>query len=362
MFLNYIAQIYGMFGIPIHSREFLRALLKREDLSVSTLPISERGDQYDVTDEIKKSMGGPLLDHNNFIFYYPQEFEKYNFARFNIGYYIFECTKLPSVYVDQINSNLDAICVASEWAKNVLIRNQVKIPIEIVHGGVDTNYFTPPKDPREYKSPFKFRFLSVGKAEERKGTDLIIKAFKMAFGDHEDVELVLSVDNIFTRLRGEQYVKDCLRQNGLSGNNIKCVGFIEDIRNLYHSCDCAVFATKAEGIGLPIVEAMACGLPVITPVHSGITEYARGDTLIPVRNLVEEPIYDKNFFPNKGEWGVWASPKVEELAAAMAVAKINKENNMTLGLRAANWMKENYTWDLAAEQFVKVLKNRGVIE
>jgi len=360
MNLNYIAQIYGMFGIPIHSREFLRALLKRPELSISTLPLSSAKDDYDLTDDIKKSMGRPLLDDNSFIFFYPEVFGEWNFAKFNVGYYIFEWTKIPSLYVESINSNLDLICVASKWARDVLIQNKVSIPIEVVHGGVDTEYFTPAPNPLDYKDPFKFRFLNIGKAEERKGTDTLIRAFKMAFGDSDSVELVLSVDNIFTRLKGEQYVKDFLRRNGLNDNNIKCTGFIDDIRNLYYSCDCAVFATKAEGIGLPIVESLACGLPTITPVHTGITEFASTNILIPVRNLVEEPIYDPHFFPNKGEHGVWYAPKVEELAALMVEARLNKEENKVLGQRAAKWIQENYTWDLAAEQFINILGRKGI--
>lgn len=354
--LNYIAQLYGDFGIPIHSREFLEALLKREELDISTLLIQESKSKFDsLPNRIKLSCGNPIETKTNLIFYYPNIYEQYSFANVNIGYYVFEWTKLPQEYVNIINKVLALVCTPSEWAKNILIQNGVKIPVEVVHGGVDTEYFSPRGAVLHHSAGRKFRFLHVGKAESRKGTDTIIKAFKKAFGDSEDVELVLSIDNIFTSTRSEHFLAKFAIENDINTNNIKPLGFVDDIRNLYFDSDVAVFATKAEGIGLPIVEAMACGLPVITPVHSGITEFASDEILIPLKELKEEEIYDPHFFPEKGKYGVWFSPSEDELALKMIYARNNHQECKKIGARASEWILNNYTWDLAVKQFINII-------
>src|SRR5690606_11737735 len=54
--------------------------------------------------------------------------------------------------------------------------------------------------------------------------------------------------------------------------------FYGNITDFYSQFHCAVFPTRAEGIGLSSVESMAHGIPTIVSYNSGVTSYAHEDT------------------------------------------------------------------------------------
>jgi glycosyltransferase involved in cell wall biosynthesis len=56
------------------------------------------------------------------------------------------------------------------------------------------------------------------------------------------------------------------------------------LADLYRACDVFVLPTRAEGWGLPLIEAVAAGLPIITTMHSGHTEFLQHvtDSVLPV--------------------------------------------------------------------------------
>lgn len=365
-YMNFVGQFYGCFGIPNHTREFARALIN-ELSGVNLVQLIQKQqlvstDLYNMGPDFTKHFGSPDPDFLNLIFYYPDVFPQWTFSdKGNLGYYIFEYTKIPERYVNIINEELDGICTASQWGADVLKGNGVTIPIFVVHGGVDTNKFYPPTKRPHHLTEFKF--LHVGKAEQRKGTGIVIEAFVRAFKDNPKVTLTLSIDNIFIPdFSAERLVGTILDQLGASSmaDRIKILHFVPDIKELYDTHHVAVFATKAEGIGLPIIEAMACGMPVITPMHSGITEYATSATGIFLTENKEEPVWDPHFFPKAGSVGTWQCPSTEELTRAMIWTLEHPKTAAHIGYNAAKWIEKNYTWKIAAKDFADrfVRRNR----
>jgi glycosyltransferase involved in cell wall biosynthesis len=74
---------------------------------------------------------------------------------------------------------------------------------------------------------------------------------------------------------------------GLADNDVVVTGFIPDadLRALYTGCSAFMFPSLYEGLGLPVLEAMACGAPVIGGNHSSIREIiVRQDALFDVRS------------------------------------------------------------------------------
>lgn len=72
-------------------------------------------------------------------------------------------------------------------------------------------------------------------------------------------------------------------------DNIVLTGPVDDIQNLFCCADCLVFASLYEGFGIPILEAFACGVPVITSNCSSMPEVA-GDAALLVDPYDEESI------------------------------------------------------------------------
>jgi glycosyltransferase involved in cell wall biosynthesis len=111
--------------------------------------------------------------------------------------------------------------------------------------------------------------LCVGAIHKRKNIEMLLRAFKELSPKKEGVQLVLvggviwnSVD--LTRMIAEQ---------GLAGNviHLKYVPD-EDLVYIYNSAEILVYPSLYEGFGLPLVEAMACGTPVVASNVTSIPE------------------------------------------------------------------------------------------
>ena len=116
---------------------------------------------------------------------------------------------------------------------------------------------------------------------------------------------------------------------------------------LYHSCDAFVLPTR-ERVGVPIIEAMACGLPVIVTDYGGHTEYANQNNafLLNVEKMVE--VNDPLVFSPQGAYGVWAQPDVNHLVQLLRHVFRHRDEARAKGLRAHQDVVNHWTWDHAA--------------
>jgi glycosyltransferase involved in cell wall biosynthesis len=125
--------------------------------------------------------------------------------------------------------------------------------------------------------------LFVGTIEPRKNLGALVQAFQRVANELEDVTLVIA-GNL-----GWHY-EDLLGQLGepASGPRIYRPGRIPegDLRGLYSGAAAVVLPSLYEGFGLPALEAMACGTPVVASNRSSLPEVV-GDAaiLVPPRDV-----------------------------------------------------------------------------
>ena len=108
-------------------------------------------------------------------------------------------------------------------------------------------------------------FLSVGELHERKNHRTAIKAFAG-----------LEDKNIYYLIAGKGTLKeeyDELIRSTHSEKNIRLLGYRADTIHLYEVVDCDIHPSVREGLGIAPLEAMACGLPMITANINGIKDY-----------------------------------------------------------------------------------------
>lgn len=139
---------------------------------------------------------------------------------------------------------------------------------------------------KKYKIDFKY-FLFLGTVEPRKNIERVVEAFVL-LKQEKKVEHKL----VITGRKGWTY-REILRKIVKTpfSQDIIFTGFVEDddLPFLYSGADIFLYPSLYEGFGLPVLEAMACGTPVITSNLSSLPEIA-GDAAIQINPLCIEEI------------------------------------------------------------------------
>jgi glycosyltransferase involved in cell wall biosynthesis len=121
-------------------------------------------------------------------------------------------------------------------------------------------------------------FLNIGQAYPHKNLKRLIQAFNAIASRYPEVDLLLlGKSHPVESKRLEQLIS----QLGLSERVIfKCYVSYADLPHWYRGALALVYPSLWEGFGLPILEAMACGCPVITSLGSGTEEVAGGKAIL----------------------------------------------------------------------------------
>lgn len=143
--------------------------------------------------------------------------------------------------------------------------------IQVIYLGIDKNYSPQPlyiinQIKKKYKIYHNY-LLCVGTNEPRKNFVRVIQAFKKL--NKKDLQLII-VGNFGWGNRIEES-KNIKILRGLS---------IMDLASLYSGAVCFVYPSLYEGFGLPVLEAMACGCPVITSARGSLAEITQNKAIL----------------------------------------------------------------------------------
>ena len=173
-------------------------------------------------------------------------------------------------------------------------------------------------------SPF---IVSLATLEPRKGLHHIIKAFEILSEKCESVHLFL------VGQKGWNYRK--IVHAASANERIHLTGFLADgdIAALLSGCCAFVYVSEYEGFGLPIVEAMSCGAPVIASNSTSLPEVA-GDAAL---------------YVNPGDSAM----------IAFCMMRLLTDENLREDLRVRGLARaQNFTWDRFAETLVNGIFSR----
>ena len=279
-----------------------------------------------------------------------------NKGRHRIGYTMFEVDGFPKEWVRQANE-MDEVWVPSGFNRDGFLASGLNKPIHVMPLGVDVDHFHP--EIRGVRNPAgDFVFLANFEWVERKRGDMLLKVFNQTFSRNEPVVLVCKVINV-NRITN---VKAQIEALGLSANGGR-IAFLHNkefpyhqLGALYRSADCYVSVGRGEGWDMPLMEAMACGLPSIATnwgahtefVHEGISYPLRIRGLVPAEARAP---YDRRFR--------WADPDPEHLAHLFRHVAEHREEAAEMGRRAAAEMAARWTWPHAARRIAERLDRIG---
>ena len=269
----------------------------------------------------------------------PGQFRR-KMAQRMFGYTPWETTKIPPSWVGQMNQ-MEAMFTTCKQNVECFKNSGVKVPIYIFHHGIDPlqyPYIDRPKDS-------VFMFGTFARLSVRKGTDLLIKAFKEEFKIEKDVALILKNSDAVFNL------------GKIDDERIIVIGEIYNNKQqleLLKKMDCFVFPSRGEGFGLPAIEAMATGIPAIMTNWSGLADFAdEKDCLMLDYKLVPAENFTKHIYHE--ECGDWAEPDYEQLKLKMRWAYENREEIKKMGKMASERVHKDWNWTKVTKDFLKIL-------
>ena len=224
------------------------------------------------------------------------------------------------------------IIAVSYSTRNDLIK-YLKIPddrISVVYNGVDRNIFKP----YEVKLLDKPYILYVGAERPRKNLGRLFEAFAKLKGEFPELKLV----KIGTPGRSEKFRSEVMRQLeslGITRDTI-FVGHVSglELAHYYSSATLLAYPSLYEGFGLPPLEAMACGCPVVTSNTSSLPEVV-------------------------GEAGIMVDPyDTDSLAQAMRQVLTDAKLRDDM-IRKGLEQSKRFSWERAAKETMKVYEKVG---
>ena len=262
---------------------------------------------------------------------------------------------VPRVWVEQIEQNVDELWLPSSFVRDVFVRSGVSAArTQVIPNGIDPALFTPDGSVSRPRACRKFMFLFVGGAIRRKGIDLLLQAYRNAFTSGDDVTLVVSTG------ANPAYAHNTLdaallqfAQDARAPHLEILADSIDDVTlaNVYRGCDAFVLPYRGEGFGMPILEAMACGKPVITTAQGPSQDFCTSEAayLISARET-EVPDEPPLFGELAGEF-TWFEPDAGELARTMLHVYSHVAEAGQRGRAAAKLVRQKYTWSRITQRY-----------
>lgn len=353
-------------GLGIASREYVSAL-RRQGVNTTV------GGAKSVVTGKPKSKRVLIYHHSPAALNIKKERKHFNKIIINT---VWETTRIPMSWRRTIN-RADAVCVPSIQNKAALRKSGVRVPIFIVPHGVHAYKFTPKNRKRlANKKNRRFTFISIFGFQHRKNPEGLLKAYWKEFSSRDNVRLFIKT-NGYAPYENERWIRNRIIAYKASLGIRKKTAPVKivarqlkanHIRRLYTQGHCFVLPTRGEGVGLPFLESMASGVPVIATGWGGHTDFltSKNSFLVnyklrpPVRSMNRKSSISRQFrslFSGKGQ--LWAEPNIRSLRKQMRKAYNNPLICKKKGKRARrdalkmSWNRSGYSLKRVIEKVIR---------
>jgi glycosyltransferase involved in cell wall biosynthesis len=232
-----------------------------------------------------------------------------------------------------VNNSSKTIMISNGTLKASINEGLKKENLEIIPFGVDTAFFRPINTE---KNENIFQILSIGYLIERKGFDYLIKAVKEVSKSHSNVRLKIVGSGPL-----ETQIKNLIKEQQLE-SKIQILSNVTDEKLLetYNSSDLFVLPSivdsqgNTEGLGVVLLEAMACKLPVIASNIGGIPDIVHD-------NITGRLVQQKDI-----------------LGLSNAITELIEDENLRkrLAFNGYEMVKGHFSWKQIAKEYIEIYK------
>ncbi|GGF24730.1 glycosyltransferase family 4 protein [Echinicola rosea] len=220
--------------------------------------------------------------------------------------HLFYYSPMHRIYYQQVIARLakraKQIITVSHFSKAQLV-TLLGIPenqVTVIYNGVD-DHFLSNQDAMSLDRPY---FLYIGNRRANKNLPAMVKAFARA-QIPDDFVLALSG-------KTDPQLDGLIRELGIE-KRVQFLGYIpeEDLPKVYKGAHATLFVSKMEGFGLPVLESMASGTPVLTSTESSLPEISGGAALcadpsdiLDIQRSIERLVGDQGMYEGLVERGL----------------------------------------------------------
>jgi glycosyltransferase involved in cell wall biosynthesis len=245
--------------------------------------------------------------------------------------YLSKRYKLEFILRTFINNSNRSVAISKGTLEGCLKIGLKTETFNVIPFGVDTDFFRPLNINRDLKT---FQILSVGYLIERKGFEYLIKVMQNVLKKYANVKL---------KIVGSGPLEEDLKRliNDLNLNkNVEILKNVsdEELLNLYNSSDLFILPSivdsqgNTEGLGVVLLEAMACKVPVIGSNIGGIPD------------IIQD-----------GETGVLVPEKdISELSKAVINLVENENFRNKLANGGYNLVEDKFNWKKIAQSYISI--------
>jgi phosphatidylinositol alpha-1,6-mannosyltransferase len=233
--------------------------------------------------------------------------------------------------------------IANSRHTEQILRRDWLVPgekIVVMHPGVDTKRFVPVLPNRSVRERLGWAdrrvVLTVGALQKRKGQDMLIRALPIIRQQCPDVLYAIAGEGwereYLERLVVEHGVGDLVQFRGIPAD--------DELIDCYQQCDLFALPNRQvgwdfEGFGIVLLEAQACGRPVIAGLSGGAPETV-----------------------SASETGELVTCESAESVARAVVALLTDPNRANaMGRRGRQWVVERFDWDVLTKQAVTLFSD-----
>ncbi|MFC4722806.1 glycosyltransferase family 4 protein [Geojedonia litorea] len=260
--------------------------------------------------------------------------------KYSILFLVWESEYIPPELAENLNL-FNEIWTPSEYCKKIFEKT-FKNPITIIPHPVEV-HLKPVSNQKaiQFFDDNKFSFLfifSYHSSIERKNPFFLIEAFKAAFDNNDNVELVIKT------VGGKQHKKQMQRLKRFISKNIKIYDVELDknsVNHLINTCDAYVSMHHSEGFGLTLAEAMYLGKPSVATNYSGNTEFMNIENSF----LIDYKLsYIENFDNNFCSETLWANPLFSDAVKKLRSVYEDSSLRVRKAMNAEIFVKEKLSF------------------